>query len=524
MKVACIQVPANDWKDAPTAWAFLKERIQAASRGHDLVIVPESAYPAYFLSRHEASDAAPVSQILDQVSGMARAYGTYIAFGYPDGPANAASLFARDGKEIARKEKSYLWHFDHRWFSPGEEVVTADTEFGRVALVVCADARLAELVRAAALEGARMVIDLANLTASGPYAEGLTNAQCEFMLSTRARENGVWLAVADKWGVEADTVTYAGRSAVYAPDGRCVAQAPSNQTTTVSVDIPLDSDGRINTDAAVPLPRRRPELYSLLSADTQEVPVYRIVSEAVTPEFTTPYVTVSSLNRAPYTPGEQLKHLRRLVEHEPHLMVLPAFSGTVADLSDYQRQLETEQLLLLSDRIGGVVRSRLVSKEQVLGTYVTMHPAPEKGDGQSPEGVFPLVMNCSFGLVGVIHGAEALIPEAARCLMLAGADLVVWQHGMSYRDALPVARTRAAENRIYVASVFSSDLSEEDGEGASLIADPNGNVIASTLLGRPIHATGVYCTLAAARSKSIVPGTHVIFDRNPPKYRRLTTK
>ena len=147
VKVACIQVPANDWKDAPTAWLFLKELIHAAAKEHDLVIVPESAYPAYFLSRHEAADVAPVSLILDQVSDIARASGSYIAFGYADGFANAATLFARDGMEIARKEKSYLWHFDHRWFTPGEEVMIADTEFGRVALVVCADARLTELVR-----------------------------------------------------------------------------------------------------------------------------------------------------------------------------------------------------------------------------------------------------------------------------------------------------------------------------------------------------------------------------------------
>ncbi|MHB1681906.1 MAG: nitrilase-related carbon-nitrogen hydrolase [Bacilli bacterium] len=523
VKVACIQVPANDWKDAPTAWLFLKELIHAAAKEHDLVIVPESAYPAYFLSRHEAANVAPVSLILDQVSDIARASGSYIAFGYADGFANAATLFARDGKKIARKEKSYLWHFDHRWFTPGEEVMIADTEFGRVALVVCADARLTELVRVVALEGAKLIIDLANLTASGPYAGGLTNAQCEFLLGTRARENGVWLAVADKWGVEADTVTYAGRSAVYAPDGSCVAQAPSDQTMTVSADIALDSAGHINTDTGAPLPRRRPELYSLLTADTQDIPIYRILSEAVTPEFTTPYITVSSLNQAPYAREDQLRHLQRLVEHEPHLIVLPTYSGTIVDLADYQQQLETEQLLLMSDMYEGIIRSRLVSKEQVIGTYVTMHSASKEDSGLSADGVFPHVMNCSFGLVGVIHGSEALIPEATRCLMLAGADLVVWQHGMPYRDALPLARTRAAENRMYVAAVFSSDLSERNEEGASFIVDPNGNVIASTLLGRPIHATGVYCPLAAARSKSIVPGTHVVFDRKPKNYRRLTT-
>lgn len=521
LKLACIQVKANDRRDADSAWRSLRQFIRAAAAEHDFVMVPEAAYPAYFLPTLDSAASLPVSDVLREVAEIAREFKTYIAFGYADGKHNAAILLDRSGTEIAKKDKSYLWHFDHRWFEPGTEVSIAGTEFGTVALVVCADARLTELVRATALEGAKLIIDLANLTASGPYANTLTNAQCEYMLSTRARENGVWLAVADKWDVEADTVTYAGRSAVYSPDGTLLVQAPSNETKVISVDIPVGEDGEIATADPAARPVRQPHLYQLLGADTQDLPIYRILSEAITPEFAAPYVTVSALNQSTWHSNAHLQHVRRLIEHEPHLILMPAFPGELKDVLPYQDLLDREQWMLLTDIPRAGARSRFVTREGVMDTYYTTHHFPGERPTVASDDALSKVFHCSFGYIGVMHEADGLVPEAARSLMLAGADMVVWQHGMGHLDALSIARTRAAENRIYVASVFSSALSKEGNPGASFLVDPNGAVVASTLVGRPLHATGAYCSFAVSRSKSIVPGTHVLFDRKPKNYGRL---
>lgn len=521
MKLACIQVKANDRKDADSAWASLRKFIQDAAVDHDLVIVPEAAYPAYFLPAFEHSASVPIQDVLAEVAEIARQTETYIAFGYADGKSNAASLFDRTGTEIARKDKSYLWHFDHRWFDPGTEVSIAVTEFGPVGLVVCADARLPELVRSVALEGAKLIIDLANLTASGPHASALTNAQCEYMLSTRARENGVWLAVADKWGVEADTLTYAGRSAVYSPDGGLVAQAPSDESKVISVEIPVGEDGEITTVDPSTLPVRQPQLYQLLCTDTKDLPIYRIVSEAITPELVAPYVTVSAFNRPTWDRNSHLQHVRRLIEHEPHLILMPAFPGELINVKSYQELLDREQWILLTDITDEGARSRFVTREGIMETYYTTHHFPGEHPAVFSDNALSKVLRSSFGYIGVMHEADGLVPEAAKSLMLAGADMVVWQHGTEHSDALRTARTRAAENRIYVASVFSSALSKEDHAGSSFLVDPNGAIVASTLVGRPVHATGAYCSFAVSRSKSIVPGTHVLFDRKPKNYGRL---
>ncbi len=522
MRLACLQVEAQDWKDSPKAWSEIKKLMIEASQNHDLIIVPECVYPAYFLAPSEKPDAEePVEKILDEIKEICKRTHTYIAFGYADKNENLASLFNPEAQEIARKAKSNLWHFDKRWFAQGTEVVTADTEFGKIGLVICADARLPELMRSVALEGVKLIIDLANLTATGPEIEKLSNAQCDYMLATRARENKVWLAVSDKWGIEAGSVTYAGRSAVYSPDGTCVAQAPSDRNMIVSVEIPTDANGEIQCISDEDLPPRRPELYTVLTAETTKLPGYQYLTEAVVPERLTPYVTVSSSAGPDHFQGAAVRHIKGLLEQGPDLMVLPAVADE-HEIISCQSLLTDNQYIVLTSHAGVQTRTRLLNNKEVLARYRTIDSVPQN-DAIEPGHNFPLVKDLPCGRLGFLHEKEMLLPEAARCLMLNGADAIVWPHGMSFEKAAPLARTRAAENRIFIFAVYSGIFGASANAG-SFIVDPSGSVIASTLLGQPLHATGVYCNFCNARLKSIVPGTHIILDRNPGHYEKMVQK
>jgi hypothetical protein len=68
--------------------------------------------------------------------------------------------------------------------------------------------------------------------------------------------------------------------------------------------------------------------------------------------------------------------------------------------------------------------------------------------------------------------------------MLKGADAVVWQHGMSFAKAAPLARTRAAENRIFIFALYSGALGDasQAADPTGFIVDPSGSIIASTCL------------------------------------------
>jgi len=55
MKIAAIQIQANDIKDFEQASVKLMAMVEQAAANHDLVIVPECAFPAYYLEAGEAN-------------------------------------------------------------------------------------------------------------------------------------------------------------------------------------------------------------------------------------------------------------------------------------------------------------------------------------------------------------------------------------------------------------------------------------------------------------------------------------
>lgn len=511
MKVAAIQVQANDIKDYQSAADKLIIMVQQAAENHDLVLVPECAFPAYYLEKGEANIPLILEQnkfLLNKIKDIARKNCSYIAYGYADEDNgrlyNAALLIDRDGKEVVKKRKSYLWHFDHLWFSEGEDIAIADTNFGRVGLVVCCDARSPEVVRLAALEGADLIIDLANLTASGPDIAELHNAQSSYMLSVRALENGVWLAVSDKWGVETHNIVYTGRSAVYGPDGNCYHQAGSDADEIVSVEIPTDKDGKIIRKHRMPLPKRRPDLYGLLVEPTESLPIVKVIEQPVSISKITPYITTVA---GELSAKDYIAMIRRLIVHGSQLICMPPSRLAIEELQeDICTGISNDGIVIATMIEKEITKSYVLNRYGRMSIYENAH----KNGGK------PFILETAWGNFGILHEEEGLIPEWGRSLMLAGADCLIWPNRLLSSISTPVARTRAAENRIFVV-VTQSETSPSMGQ----IIDPNGIVMASTLQNQTHQACGTYTCFANSRMKNLVPGTHVVYNRHPQAYERL---
>jgi 5-aminopentanamidase len=521
MRVASIQVKANDLRDYQEAWEHLEKNMLEAAKNHDLILVPECAFPSYFIHPEEGTlDERLFSNgkaYLNRVKEIARMESVYIAYGYVEKEGestyNSALLIDRNGNEVVKKRKSFLWHFDSEWFTEGEDVAVADTEFGRVALVVCADARMPETVRLAALEGAVLIIDLANLTATGHDMEALQNAQSAYMLSVRALENQVWLAVSDKWGVETNTITYAGRSAVYAPDGTCMYQAGSHKDEIVSVEIPTDENGKIIRSSTKYNLKRRPELYEVLVAENGSLPITKILEESVVPSRITPYITVAAGDF--HNREEYLQIVRRLVNQGSGIVCMPP---TPIDVSNFASQIqqylpESSVVIATVQRENNQMTSYFITKKGIEDTYVTLHHSSTTTEIGSP-----LVFQTKWGRIGIMHDLEALLPEWSRALMLLGADCIVWPNSLSHTLTSNIGRTRAAESRVFIVSANSVD---KEGQGVSQIIDPNGVISASTLKNERVHACGTLTPFTLSRIKEVVPGTNVVKNRRPQFYRGL---
>lgn len=512
MKVASIQIQANDLCDYKSAADKLIRMIEQAAKTHDLIIVPECAFPAYYLDDREANLQLILEKnrlLLNEIKTIARTNHSYIAYGYAeeDGGClyNTALLIDRNGNEAVKKRKSYLWHFDHLWFSEGQDLAIANTDFGKVGLVICCDARSPEVVRLAALAGADLIIDLANLTATGPDIAELHNAQSAYMLSVRALENGVWLAMADKWGVETNSIVYTGRSAVYDPDGTCHYQAGSDADEIVSVEIPNDSDGRIIRKTKVPLPKRRPDLYGILTEPVESLPIAKVIERPAVISEITPYITTVA---GELTSNEYVDMIRRLSVHGSQLICMPPSNLAIEELSDgICGGISNDGMIIATMLENGITKSYIFNKHGLISSYENAH----KNGGKA------FILQTAWGNIGILHEEEGLLPEWSRTLMLLGADCLIWPNSLTPSIATPVARTRAAENRVFVVVAQACAA-----PSLSQIIDPNGAVIASTLQNQAKQACGTYACFANSRMKSLVPGTHVVFDRHPEAYRRLT--
>ena len=169
----------------------------------------------------------------------------------------------------------------------------------------------------------------------------------------------------------------------------------------------------------------------------------------------------------------------------------------------------------------------LVGPEGVVGTYRKIH-LPFLGiDMFSTPGDRPFAVQSAGPVrVGMNICYDAAFPESARCLSLAGADLIAlptnWPPGAEC-TAASVINARAMENGVYYIAV--NRVGTERGFsfiGRSKIVDPIGNPLAeSQTLGEEILYADIDPEWARNKHVIRVPGKHEIdrlADRRPEMY------
>src|SRR4030095_6562005 len=216
---------------------------RAAADGADLAALPE-VWPRQGSAKQIREPAEPVvgprTERLAEVAARHRMWVHGGSILERDGERifNTSVLFAAGGDRLAPYRKIHLFDADppgavpsreSSVFSAGDQVVTAETEFGRVGLTICYDVRFPELYRSLAVQGATIMF----VPAAFRYETGVDH--WEVLLRARAIEDQAFVIAAAQWGSwgpPGQERRDFGHSLVAAPWGNLVAQAPDGVGVT----------------------------------------------------------------------------------------------------------------------------------------------------------------------------------------------------------------------------------------------------------------------------------------------------
>ena len=542
LKVACLQVSAREYEDRYENKENILRIIDRAAESHpQLMVLPECVYPAYYISPLIVKNSLEFQQstleLIAEVKQRAKLYKCYIALGIVETDLienifyNSALLFNPEGQEISRFRKSYLWHFDSHWFCAGEQYPIAETEFGKVGMFICADGRLPEIVRCLSLQGADILLDLTNWVTSGFEKETLTNPQVEYMIPTRALENRIWIIAANKVGMEAKSILYCGKSAVFTPDGQVAKIASSCREEILFYEISLEEaiDKSIDHQINI-IDDRRPKLYSELAQPTDTLPIYSIMKKKTNPKNPNPLTAVVQIefedNFKKYLQKIEF-FINNLGEQETDIIIFPECDFIFPESGDEVirkvKQITKDRkvlcaITLIEKADGSYYKTTfLIEAGKLRGKYRKTHLEREEKNQFAPGDLGLPVFQTSYGHIGVMMGYEGIFPEISRTLTLKGADLIIWPSKFNNDRQINICRSRGAENKIFIAC--SNSICRQ-GTGHSLITSPSGQILTSCL-GKTEQASLSSLNLLLSRNKDIVPHTNTILDRKPESYKIL---
>ncbi|MCW5882888.1 MAG: carbon-nitrogen hydrolase family protein [Anaerolineae bacterium] len=204
--------------------AHMSDIIDEISRRQkvDLIIFPELMTTGYEVGVGFTDLAervpGPSANIIAQ---RAREFNTHIAFGMVIKEKvesvlyNAAILISNEGEVLGDYRKIHLKGEERMTFRPGFRLPVFETAFGDVGMLIGWDQAFPEAARSLALDGAELLLVLANW--EEPHAD-----EWRAYNVARAFENSVFVAASNRVGEEV-TLNFFGQSMIVGPRGEPLA-------------------------------------------------------------------------------------------------------------------------------------------------------------------------------------------------------------------------------------------------------------------------------------------------------------
>jgi len=255
MRVALCQMRSGEDVETNVSTA---ERLllEAADGGADLAALPEVfTYLGSTAGLAGAAETVP-GPTTERLAAIARDRGMWVLGGSQietDGEHlyNTSTLHDRSGELVARYRKIHLYDVElpgqppfreSATITPGDELVTHETDVARVGLSVCYDLRFPELYRGLMTNGAEVIF----VPAQFQHETGKDH--WEVLLRARAIENQCFVVAPAQWGTfgapDAGRRSF-GHSMVVDPWGRVMVRAPGEGDGVWLADLDLGELRRI---------------------------------------------------------------------------------------------------------------------------------------------------------------------------------------------------------------------------------------------------------------------------------------
>ncbi|MGJ9372808.1 carbon-nitrogen hydrolase family protein [Nesterenkonia sp. CF4.4] len=259
MRIALMQHTARPLESEHNLELIDDAAARARAQGAKLLLTPELFGFGYVPEQIRTQvSAEQVQAARTRLRGIARDRGIAMVWSLPgvqapDRRGITAELADEHGEVLASYQKVQLYGPEEKAaFAPGDQPPPVVGWGGaQVGLLVCYDVEFPEMVRAAAVRGAQLVLVPTALAGDETSVPGI-------LLPARAVENRITLAYANHCGAEGGLV-FDGRSVVVGPAGRILGELGAEPGLLV-VDLPEPTEGS-GAGGADYLQDRRAELH-----------------------------------------------------------------------------------------------------------------------------------------------------------------------------------------------------------------------------------------------------------------------
>jgi len=520
------------------ATAYVEDAVR---QGAELIVFPECMDTGYLFDSpehcRELAETLTEGPFVKALAALSRKHGVYIASGITEwDPAkekifNTGIMFDRKGDVACHYHKQFLATHDQNWFAFGERgCPVVDTDLGKIGLLICFDGRIPEIFRAMTMQGAEVIVDMANFFAMD---------QADMWGPARSYENGVWLVAATKAGYER-SIYYPGGSMIVDPKGRVLSKVPydTHGLSIATIDLDAAADKSIYT-ANDKVADRRPETYGIMALPYEKTPVYGVADRPLIPSKSVTKVAAVQMH---VTPECSVAEVLDMVDHTAKLgakvitlpeyafsaqyILTPAEAAAAAD----QAAANLAAVAKISARYGCLIAAPIVERAAAglyvttvligpdgkeIGRYRKTHLTAEEHKWAVAGFDYP-VFDTPFGRIGVMSGYDAVFPETSRCLAIGAADIILWPAALREpfeRELLAVPR--AEDNRV---AVVLANRVDSPYPGGSVVIPPTGfpqwdiNIAAPRVM-KLGAVMPKHIDLAVCRQKMMIPKVDMFANR-----------